>query len=138
MKNQGFSLVEIVIVLVVIAVLASIAYPSYQQHVIKTKRTAMMAQMHHIASNIENQKLIKGSYQHIDVTTMIGDYPKQQPLYHVTITPLPLSEDWKITAQPKIDTMMENDGDLTLNAQGLKCRLTNHQKMCGKEAEFNH
>ncbi len=39
MHNKGFTLVEMMIVIAVIGVLAAIAYPSYQNSIIKTKRT---------------------------------------------------------------------------------------------------
>ncbi len=39
----GFTLIELMIVVAVIAILASIAYPSYQSHIMKTRRGAAAA-----------------------------------------------------------------------------------------------
>lgn len=42
-RARGFTLIELMIVVVVIGVLMAIAYPSYQNHTIKTRRTAAAA-----------------------------------------------------------------------------------------------
>lgn len=37
-RARGFTLIELMVVVAIIAILAAIAYPSYQQHIIKTRR----------------------------------------------------------------------------------------------------
>ena len=136
-SQKGFTLVEMMIVVAIIAVLAAIAYPSYQQYVIKSKRTDMMGEMYNIASEIESRKLAQGSYSVISAkvqTDFAKPYPAQgQALYDITVTN-PLILKWKITATPKSGTQMNGDGTLTLNYQNIKCRAST----CGSGNQWNN
>lgn len=122
-SQQGFTLIELMIVVAVIGILAAIAYPSYQQYVIKTKRADMMSEMHNIASELQARKLAKGNYSSVTTTNLVGNYPKQGSQYYtVAITPATLTSEWTITATPITTAQMANDGTLTLNYQGIKCK----------------
>lgn len=133
-NDQGFTLIEMMIVVAIIGILAAISYPSYQNYVIKTKRTDMMSEMQNIASEIESRKLALGSYNAISAsvkTDFATAYPRQgTQLYDVTITD-PLVAKWSITAKPKSGQMV-NDGTLSLNYQGVKCRGS----ICGTGEEW--
>lgn len=138
-RQSGFTLIELMIVVAIIGVLAAIAYPSYQRYVIKTKRVDMMSEMQNIASQIESRKLAQGSYSNALVTGLGGDYPNQgTALYTVNIgnvtgvSGTELTSKWQITASPK-SGQMANDGTLTLNYQGIKCRDTT----CGTGEQWN-
>ena len=143
-KDKGFTLIEMMIVVTIIGVLAAIAYPSYQQYFIKTKRTDMMSEMQNIASEIESRKLAQGSYSAISAgvkTDFATAYPRQgTQLYNVTINPTvltppnnTLTDKWIITATPKANSQVINDGTLTLNYQGIKCRGS----VCGTGKEWS-
>ena len=143
-SQSGFTLVEVMIVVAIIAILAAIAYPNYQRYVIKTKRTDVMSEMQNIASQLESRKLAQGSYSAIsrDIKAEFAvRYPRQgTQLYNVTINPTvltppnnTLTDKWIITATPKANSQVINDGTLTLNYQGIKCRGS----VCGSGKEWN-
>jgi type IV pilus assembly protein PilE len=124
-SQQGITLVEIMIVVAIIGVLAAITYPSYQQYVIKSKRTDMMSEMQNIATQIQTNKLSQGSYSNDLVTGLGGSYPAQgTALYQVTFTPDPLTSNWTIIATPEAGAQMATDGTLSLDYQGTKCRAS--------------
>lgn len=138
-QQKGFTLIELMIVLAIIGVLAAIAYPSYQQYVIKSKRADMMSEMHNIASEVQNRKLAQGRYAGIVVTDLTVNYPRQgTALYTVAITPNPLTSQWTITAAAILGTQMASDGNLSLNYQGIKCRIVNTTRKCGTDNEWNN
>lgn len=143
-RNQGFTLIEMLIVVAIIGILAAIAYPSYQSYVKKTKRTDMMGELQNIASRIEAQKIAQGSYSNITLASVYGNtvsgtgtttYPVNgTALYTVSIDKMDTSNtkitsgDWKLTAAPINTAMMSGDGNLTLDYQGNKCYKTNCSK----------
>ncbi|MDN3454201.1 MULTISPECIES: type IV pilin protein [unclassified Psychrobacter] len=134
LRQNGFTLVEVMIVVAIIGVLAAIAYPNYQQYIIKSKRTDMMSEMHNIASQIQSRKLVQGTYNNTLITGLGGDYPKQgNAIYTISFTPDPLTSEWRIIATPKMDGQMANDGTLSLNFQNNKCRGS----ICGTGKDWN-
>nr|WP_317199489.1 type IV pilin protein [uncultured Psychrobacter sp.] len=137
-RQTGFTLIELMIVVAVIGILAAIAFPSYQRYVIKSKRADMMSEMHNIASDVQTRKLAQGNYADMDVTDLTVNYPRQgTALYTLAITPDPMTNQWLITSTPIAGTQMASDGNLTLNYQGVKCRVISGTNTCGTDDEWN-
>lgn len=147
---KGFTLIELMIVVAILGILAAIAYPSYQGYIEKGKRVDMMAEMQQIASKIEANKITYKRYDRIPLNeiftnTVTGSsttFPSTgTALYNVTITPVSGNRlngrNWTLTATPISGRQMANDGALTLNPQGNKCRGSGPSKVCGFGDEWN-
>ena len=58
--NNGFTLIELLIAVAIVGILSAIAYPSYQQHVMKTKRAEAQAQLMELVLFLERERSAKG------------------------------------------------------------------------------
>lgn len=126
-QQKGFTLMELMIVIAVIGVLAAIALPSYKRNVTATKRTDMMTELQNMASRLEGQKVAMGKYVGVADTT----YPQgSKSLYNITTNIDGNADgtngDWIITANPIASGQMKDDGKLTLDSTGKRCRDKNN------------
>ena len=120
-RQQGFSLIELIVGMAILAILTRLAYGTYTQHVIKSNRRAAQAQMMDIA-NREQQYLI-ANRTYADATTLAGsgyNLPTEvSSKYGYTITvgnsTVP---SYTITFTPT--GTQASDGALTLNSAGAK------------------
>ncbi|BEP35597.1 type IV pilin protein [Variovorax sp. V59] len=124
-KRNGFTLIELMITVAVIAILASIAYPSYQQYIIRSKRSAAQAQMMDIANRQQQFLLANRSYATKDALTTSGyTLPAEVAAnYGYTITLQDASTavpSFLLTFSPTSTGSQRGDGDLTLDNQGVK------------------
>lgn len=125
---KGFSLIELMIVVVIIGVLASIAIPSYQNHVIKSNRSAAQGYMLKIASREEQYLLDARTYT--DIATLSLTQPSETTgKYTFAVTVVTATTDpgyiagvalpqYTITATATGSQL--SDGDLTLDNSGTK------------------
>jgi type IV pilus assembly protein PilE len=61
-RDKGFTLIEVMITVAIVAILAAIAYPSYQSHVVKTRRKAAEACLVELAQWMERYYTTKMTY----------------------------------------------------------------------------
>lgn len=151
LQQKGFTLIELMIVVAVIGILAAITIPSYQGYVTKTKRGDMMVELQQIASRIESNKINYKRYDRIPLSSVLSgtvatngsaNFPiTGTALYTVTLTPNNLTtlsdNDWTVTAVPVSGQRMSDDGSLSIDRQGNKCRVISGTKTCSTGNDWN-
>lgn len=116
-QQQGFTLIEVMVVVVIIGILASIAYPSYQEYVRRANRAEGQAFLQDIAARQEryfsqNNKYITSVD---DIASLGAKNSSETNKYELTISD---KDNYTLTAKPNFtDTKC---GKLTLNALGDK------------------
>jgi len=119
-QQQGFTLIEMMIVVVIIAILLTIALPSFRDQIIRGHRSAAQSEMLEIANREQQYLLANRAYA--DQGTLGYTPPtdvSDQYTYTIAvgISTLPT---FNITFTPTATGTQVNDGTLTLDHTGLK------------------
>lgn len=119
-RQNGFSLIELLIAVAIVGILASVAYPSYQSHIIKTRRVDAQRELMIFSQAMERYYTTNGRY----VTTLGGNTcgipdPVQTATYTFSASNC-ADNTFTITATPVATSTQQNDGTLTLTHQGVR------------------
>jgi type IV pilus assembly protein PilE len=61
-RNQGFTLIELMIVVAIIGIIAAIAYPNYTEYVERARRTDAQGALMGLAAAMERHRTANGTY----------------------------------------------------------------------------
>lgn len=119
LTQQGFTLIEVMIVVVILGIISAIALPSYQEHVRRANRAEGMAFLQDVAARQEryfaqNNKYITAAsdYKKLGLNALTSETGKY------TLTTVNGTDNYTLTVTPTFtDTKC---GNLTLNALGVK------------------
>ncbi|NKG35904.1 type IV pilin protein [Acinetobacter junii] len=75
-KNDGFTLIELMVALIIIAITAAIAIPSYQAYARRALAAQMQQEMQRISVLLERHKARNFSYKGFDLSTQDVDAPR--------------------------------------------------------------
>jgi len=121
---RGFTLVEVMIVVAIVGILASIAYPSYQQYVIRSKRSDGMAALMNASQAMErfrvnnyNYNLPNGVISDVFASRVPVDGGGADAYYNLSV--VSDATTYTLTATP-VGSMAGLDSPLTLTNTGAR------------------
>lgn len=120
-KQNGFTLIELMVTVAIVGMLASIAYPSYASYIIKGNRSAAQAQMLDIANRQQQFLLANRAFASTTTlnssgytlpSTLTGKYTHAVDVGTGTVPSFTIT----FTATGN----QTSDGNITLNSDGVK------------------
>lgn len=120
--QQGFTLIELMIVVVIVAILAAIAYPSYTRYVQDTRQAEAQGEMMGLAGALERYRAKNFSYN--DANNQLSDLSPVLDGSEYFTTTISVtgsgSQQYEIITTPKTGLMAGTEV-MKLDSEGLTC-----------------
>lgn len=128
LKNQGFTLIEMMVAVVIVAILAAIAIPSYQEYARRSRAAQAQQEMQRLAVLLDRWKARNFNYKGFSTTTTTVASTTSYP-YTVTIVDPDASNvaltdnsavgrNWAIQAT----TNDQKNYNFLLTSTGIRCK----------------
>jgi len=117
-KEEGFTLIELMIALVILSILAAIAFPTYQNSIIKSRRSDATGALSQGSLAMETCRANGSTY-----TGCAPVASSQAGYYAITVNVPAGGASYTLTATPSAGTTQANDADcttLTLTSSGVR------------------
>ena len=120
-KNQGFTLIELMIVVAIIGILSAIAYPSYQAYIRRGARADARAGLMAAQQWLERAVTATGTYPTTLPATLqaTANDPNNQR-YLINFAAGNTKARFTLAATPRGDQVNDTCGTLTLDNTGLR------------------
>lgn len=115
-NNKAFSLLELLIALTILAIIIVIAYPTYNTHILKTRRAQAKVTLIDLAARLEQFHVAYNSYK--DATFNDLNFGNDNQFYHYQIQTN--DDNFLITAVPINTQSKDHCGNLSYNEKGEK------------------
>ncbi len=125
-KNQGFTLIELMIVVLIVGILAAIAWPQYTQYVLDSNRSTCAARLVELQNNMERYFTENQTYQDGSGGPAVTDFfasadcPPNQSNAPYTLSITSAATTYTLTATAQGRQTNDDCGNLTLDETGDK------------------
>ena len=122
-RQSGFTLIELMIVVAIVAIIAAVAYPSYQNSVLRARRSDGHEFLQRIASAQERFYTNRNQYT-ADLSTAaglsLGTNVSEAGHYTVRAVVAADGQSYTLQASPEPTQSHDQCGNLTINNVGAK------------------
>jgi type IV pilus assembly protein PilE len=126
-KNQGFTLIELVIVVAIVGILSAIAMPMYRDYVVRANRTEAKTALAAVALAQERYYSVNNQYSTTiaslgTVMSLNSSGVTENGFYSITITAANPAASYTLSATPQSKAGQNTDkcNTLTLSSTGSK------------------